>query len=56
MNTENVSYPHEFDPKAGIDHVKDPVYSYIKFTKPIDSMDQAITERNIIDIKWIQRL
>lgn len=42
------------DPRRGIDFIRDPIYQYIPFTKPINRGE--VSEQDIINNKWIQRL
>ena len=41
---------------SGIDLISDPIHNYIKFTSPTEEDKTEITERDIIDNPWIQRL
>ncbi|MCK5594690.1 HD domain-containing protein [bacterium] len=41
---------------SGVDLISDPIHNYIKFTSPTEENKTEITERDIIDNPWVQRL
>ena len=41
---------------SGVDLISDPIHNYIKFTSPTEENRREITERDIIDNPWVQRL
>ena len=41
---------------SGVDLISDPIHNYIKFTSPTEENKREITERDIIDNPWVQRL
>ena len=43
-----------FNPRAGRDLVRDPIYDYIWFTARLPGEDAS--ERDLIDTRWVQRL
>jgi len=43
-----------FNPRAGRDLVRDPIYDYIWFTAKLPG--EAASERDLIDSRWLQRL
>jgi len=40
----------------GVDLVADPIYKFIHFTSPVKQRPDEVTERDIIDSPWLQRL
>jgi uncharacterized protein len=50
-----------FDPKVGIRYIRDPIYSYISFTKdqqepPANSTTKNSSEHDLLSDPWVQRL
>ena len=51
---KETKFLEELDPRRKIDFVRDPIYQYIPFTKSTN--DKEVTEENLINSKWVQRL
>ena len=54
METEALDENDSF--YSGTDLISDPIHNYIKFTSPTHKDKTEITERDIIDNPWVQRL
>jgi hypothetical protein len=46
--------PKRFDPKYGLNFIRDPIYQYIPFTTSVSAVEE--TEQSLIDSQWVQRL
>ena len=46
--------PTGFNPKKTLGFIRDPIYSYIPYTK--SSLENEVTEESLINSPWMQRL